>query len=1008
MAYGTIKVDNITFDNGGVDKLITVSGLFYSTSGALTVTGTISGGNVTAPTATFTTLTGTTTTGTTATFTSGSFTTLTGTTVTGTTANFVSGVFTTQVSGTTITGTTVATTTGSFVSLTGTTATFTSGIIASGTAALPSLAILSDPNTGIYSPGADQLAISTNGTGRLFIDSAGLVGINQASPGSALDVNGEIRIYPSSGAGNLRFGSGGVEKGKVAVDASSNYTVETAGSERLRITSAGLVGVGTSSPSGNLDVRGVSGTSIIRAVGADTNGNADAEIFSTGTTGNSRLYFSDTAAQSGSIIYSHSTNLFSLATNATTAVTIDSSQRVGVGTTSPSELLHVAGNTRIGANDTSSALLEVGAGATGNRFALIDLVGDTTYTDYGLRIIRGNTGANTASQIIHQGTGSFTLQALAAAPITFETSSLERLRITSAGLVGIGTSSPSVRLQVQDSIAGGSGGTVATLHNASDTGGDTRYSGLNFVIGSDNGTSAIRAARTNSSTNYETNLSFWTNPAGATQTPVQRMTLDSTGRLGIGTTSPAAKLEIQDGSISVGSSANTSQTNTLIAGYGYIIGSTKYGNTSIRSTYSNATNSANLEFYIGSGSTGTAEAMRLDTGGRLLVGTSSARSTIGFDNTPQLQIEGTTVNSSAASIVSNADNAGAPYLFLAKSRGGSVGSNTIVQSGDGLGYINWSGNDGSQFEVAAYIGCEVDGTPGANDMPGRLVFSTTADGAASPTERMRIDSSGNIGIGATPVAWGANFKALQLAPWTSLVGNNNNGAVHLTCNAYYAGSGGGTLTYIGTGGATSYTQLPGSHFWSIASSGTAGTAITFTQAMTLDSSGRWYVGTSTDGGADGFTIYPAGSGAGSAAIGVWNKTNTALEAAAQFRVSGTTIGSISYSNTLVAYNTTSDYRLKENVTPITNGITRFQQLKPSKFNFIVEPDKTVEGFLAHEAQAVVPECVTGEKDAVDADGNPVYQGIDQSKLVPLLTAALQEAIARIETLEVRLTAAGIE
>ena len=73
MAYGTIKVDNITFDNGGVDKLITVSGLFYSTSGALTVTGTISGGNVTAPTATFTTLTGTTTAGTTATFTSGSF-----------------------------------------------------------------------------------------------------------------------------------------------------------------------------------------------------------------------------------------------------------------------------------------------------------------------------------------------------------------------------------------------------------------------------------------------------------------------------------------------------------------------------------------------------------------------------------------------------------------------------------------------------------------------------------------------------------------------------------------------------------------------------------------------------------------------------------------------------------------------------------------------------------------------------------------------------------------------
>ena len=93
---------------------------------------------------------------------------------------------------------------------------------------------------------------------------------------------------------------------------------------------------------------------------------------------------------------------------------------------------------------------------------------------------------------------------------------------------------------------------------------------------------------------------------------------------------------------------------------------------------------------------------------------------------------------------------------------------------------------------------------------------------------------------------------------------------------------------------------------------------------------------------------------------------------------------------------------------MTDGITRLQQLNPSRFNFIADPNRTVDGFIAHEAQAVVPECVTGEKDAVDDDGNLVYQGIDQSKLVPLLTAALQEAIGKIETLEARLTAAGIE
>jgi hypothetical protein len=171
-----------------------------------------------------------------------------------------------------------------------------------------------------------------------------------------------------------------------------------------------------------------------------------------------------------------------------------------------------------------------------------------------------------------------------------------------------------------------------------------------------------------------------------------------------------------------------------------------------------------------------------------------------------------------------------------------------------------------------------------------------------------------------------------------------------------------------------------------------------------DSSGRLLIGTTTDGGAGGLTIYPLGSGAGSAAIGVWNKTNTAIEGAAQFRVNGTTIGSISYSNTAVAFNTTSDYRLKENIVPLTGAIDRVNQLKPSHFNFIADPDRTVDGFIAHEAQAVVPESVTGEKDAVDDEGNPVYQGIDQSKLVPLLTAALQEAIAKIETLESRIAA----
>jgi hypothetical protein len=352
MAYGTIKVNNITFDNGGSDQNVTVSGLYNSLTSGITVTGTISGAVVIGSTSvsgttvqgasgTFTSLTGTTIQGTTATYTTGSFTSLTGTTTTGTTANFVSGVFSTRVSatviattgtftsltGTTTQGTTATYTTGSFTSLTGTTttgttssftsgvfttlsgatATFTSGIIASGTAAAPSLAILGDPNTGIYSPGADQLAVATNGVGRLFVDASGHVGVGTSSISTLLHLSGSstsslIRIESTSvgassfnGAGAgldliggnsntsakympaIKFGSADSDfttttpkyGASITAEASENYNSDTSGGmhlafwtspnspgtgsglqERLRIDSGGRLLVGTSSDSG--------------------------------------------------------------------------------------------------------------------------------------------------------------------------------------------------------------------------------------------------------------------------------------------------------------------------------------------------------------------------------------------------------------------------------------------------------------------------------------------------------------------------------------------------------------------------------------------------------------------------------------------------------------------------------------------------------------------------------------------------------------------------------------
>jgi hypothetical protein len=116
--------------------------------------------------------------------------------------------------------------------------------------------------------------------------------------------------------------------------------------------------------------------------------------------------------------------------------------------------------------------------------------------------------------------------------------------------------------------------------------------------------------------------------------------------------------------------------------------------------------------------------------------------------------------------------------------------------------------------------------------------------------------------------------------------------------------------------------------------------------------------------------------------------------------------SIDTSANTVAYNTSSDYRLKENVDYDFTALDRVAQLKPARFNFIADADTTVDGFLAHEVQDIVPEAIFGEKDAVDDEGIPEYQGIDQSKLVPLLTKAIQEQQtiiddlkSRIETLE---------
>lgn len=122
---------------------------------------------------------------------------------------------------------------------------------------------------------------------------------------------------------------------------------------------------------------------------------------------------------------------------------------------------------------------------------------------------------------------------------------------------------------------------------------------------------------------------------------------------------------------------------------------------------------------------------------------------------------------------------------------------------------------------------------------------------------------------------------------------------------------------------------------------------------------------------------------------------------ASFKYGANAVGYIQVTSTSTVYSTSSDYRLKENIVPMTGALDRVSLLKPSRFNFIGD-DKIVDGFIAHEAQEVVPEAVTGEKDGVDYNGDPEYQGIDQSKLVPLLVGAIQELKAEVEALKQKL------
>jgi hypothetical protein len=292
--------------------------------------------------------------------------------------------------------------------------------------------------------------------------------------------------------------------------------------------------------------------------------------------------------------------------------------------------------------------------------------------------------------------------------------------------------------------------------------------------------------------------------------------------------------------------------------------------------------------------------------------------------------------------------------------------------------------------------------------------STGIDDNATSTA-ITIDSSENVGIGtSSPATYGVDNAE-------DLVIGQADGSHGLTISSWNASK--GTVAFNdGTNGTVGRGYLEYDHSSNAMTVGTNGT-----ERMRIDSSGNVGIGSASDGA--NLFIYESSTGVAQT-IKHGNSTGGTTGTMIAFQnIAGTQIGSITGTGS-VAYNTSSDYRLKENVVPMTGSIDRLKALKPSNFNFIADANITVDGFLAHEAQEVVPECATGTKDAMtdrgnitDVDNNIIeenviettelqegqvwtktgevedYQGIDQSKLVPLLVGALQEAITRIETLE---------
>jgi hypothetical protein len=490
---------------------------------------------------------------------------------------------------------------------------------------------------------------------------------------------------------------------------------------------------------------------------------------------------------------------------------------------------------------------------------------------------------------------------------------------------------------------------------------------------------------------------------------------DASGNVGIGTSSPLARLDV------TGLSNTADTARIVINERANDSGATNFGLDFYR-TYDTGGNdqlagfihvgrlggNANTGMIFGVGDrNAVAERMRITSAGNVGIGTTSPASKLGV--------------------------AGDITLGLSPGPGGSYGK------------LSWRYNNTVSTGAAGYI--EVQQVSAGNS--GYMVFATnnnTPD-SAEATERMRITSAGNVGIGTSSPANKLDVVGVTTIARLQSTGVSQNAQLNLQ-STVATWSVGQNITQSSTGNLEFYN---GSLRMLLDSSGNVGIGTSAPDAnLTVNGAASFAAGTAAapsiaragdlntgiffpaadtiafaEGGAEAMRIADTGSllincsvppsstvsgismglsGPG-ATFNIANTITAGYQSVAFINGNGT-VGTIITSGSATSFNTSSDYRLKHNIQPMTGALEKVAQLKPVTYKWNAD-DSQSQGFIAHELQEVVPECVTGEKDAVDAEGKPVYQGIDTSFLVATLTAALQEAVAKIAALEARLDAANL-